>query len=245
MIPAIKSEFRKLLTVRSTYVILLFCIILEGIFAFYNDGLKATASGLHNSGYLANEAYQAISVLMLLIAMIGVLLVTHEYRYNTIMYSMTSSNRRFKLLLAKVLTVSVFVAVVSLALGFLSPLLTNIAIHIKGYHLVHQSFPVWDIIGRVAFAGWAFCMLALIMAFLIRIQVGAIVAVFLLPGTIEPLIGLALKKKQEYLPFSSINGIIGQGDSHLSVGKSMMVVSIYIVVGWIVALILFNRRDAN
>jgi ABC-2 type transport system permease protein len=245
MIPAIKSELRKLTTVRSTYIILALCFGLEILFAFYNDGLKATPAALHTPGYLAGEVTQAISVLMLLIAMVGVLLVTHEYRYNSIMYTLTSANRRLKVLFAKIITVSVFVVVASLILGFLSPLLVEVGLHVKGLNLVHQVFPVWELVWRVAFAGWAFSMLALIMAFIIRIQVGALVAVFLFPGTIEPLLGLLLKKHQDYLPFSSINGIIDQPNAHISMARSVVVVSVYIVVGWLITTVLFQRRDAN
>jgi hypothetical protein len=148
-------------------------------------------------------------------------------------------------LLAKLVTISIFVAVVSLLLGFLSPLLAQIGLHIKDHSLVHQVFPVWNLAWRVAFAGWAFSMLALIVAFIIRIQVGAIAAVFLLPGTIEPLIGLVLKKHQDYLPFSSIKSIVDHTHTSISLGRAVMVASVYLIVGWIIALILFQRRDAN
>jgi ABC-2 type transport system permease protein len=246
MIPAIKSELRKLITIRSTYVILAFCLVLELIFAFYNDGLKVTTANLHYPGYLASEVTQAISVLMLLIAIVGVLLVTHEYRYNTIMYSLTATNRRAKLLLAKLLSVSLFVIIVSLILGFLSPLLVDLGLHIKGHHLVGQVFPVWNLAWRAVFASWAFSMLALVLAFIIRIQVGSLAAIFLLPGTVEPLIALMIKKQhQDYLPFTAIHDIVDRSSAHISVDRAAMVASLYIVVGWLVALILFQRRDAN
>jgi ABC-type transport system involved in multi-copper enzyme maturation permease subunit len=245
MTPAIKSELRKLVTVRSTYVILGFCLGLELLFAFYNDGLKVTTASLHNPDYMAGEVTQAISVLMLVVAMIGVLLVTHEYRYNTITYTLTASNRRIKVLLAKLITISLFVVAASIILGFLSPLLVDLGLHVKGHNLVHQVFPVWNLLWRVAFAGWAFAMLALIMAFIIRTQFGAVVAVFLLPGTVEPLIGLMLKKHQDYLPFSSINSIVDRTNTSISLGRAAMVASLYVILGWIIAWILFQRRDAN
>ena len=42
-------------------------------------------------------------------------------------------------------------------------------------------------------------MLAFILAIIIRIQVGAIAAVFLIPSTLENLLGLLLKQNQVYL----------------------------------------------
>lgn len=246
MIPALKSELRKLFTVRSTYIIFGFCLALELLFAFYNDGLKVTPVSLHNPAYLASEVTQAISVLMLLIALVGVLLVTHEYRYNTIMYTLTSSNQRTKVLIAKILAVSGLVIAVTIILGFLSPLFADIGLHLKGHELVHQVFPIGNLLWRIVFASWAFSMLALIVAFIIRIQVGAIAAIFLLPGTVEPLIGLVLKKHQGYLPFTAINSIVDHHtEVQISLGRAMLTATIYIVIGWIIAGILFQRRDAN
>lgn len=48
MIPALKAELRKLVTVRSTYVVLGVCFILEILFAFYGSGIKVAAADLHN-----------------------------------------------------------------------------------------------------------------------------------------------------------------------------------------------------
>ena len=40
MMPALKAEFRKLLTVRSTYVISLIFLLFAGFLAFYVDAFK-------------------------------------------------------------------------------------------------------------------------------------------------------------------------------------------------------------
>jgi ABC-2 type transport system permease protein len=245
MIPALKSEIRKIRTVRSTYVLLGLCLVLEIAFAFFHDGLNATTNGLHSSSYLANVVTQAITVLMLIISMVGVLLVTHEYRYSTIMYTLTAANKRRKVLAAKLLAVSLFAIVSSLVLGFLAPVMTDIAIHIQGHHLAHQTFPLWNLLWRVVFVGWAFSMMAAILAILIRIQIGAIVVVFLLPDTIEPLIAVIVKRTHDYLPFTSLNSIVSNGGSDVSMGHSVIVVTIYIIIGLTASWILFQRRDAN
>ncbi|HEY5442194.1 MAG TPA: ABC transporter permease [Candidatus Saccharimonadales bacterium] len=246
MIPAIKAELRKLLTVRSTYIILGGCLVLEFIFAFYGGGMKASTGDLHNPNYLAGQVTQAVSALSVLIALVGTLLVTHEYRYNTIMYTLTASRRRTQVLLAKLLVITIFAAVFSLLFGLLSPLLAIVGVHVKGHVLVHQVIPLWNLLWRSVFAGWGFAMFALILAFLIRIQVGSIVALFLIPSTVEPLVGLILKHNTAYLPFTAVGLVLDHNpDYSVSYARAALVTAIYVVVGWIIAWIFFMRRDAN
>jgi ABC-type transport system involved in multi-copper enzyme maturation permease subunit len=246
MIPALRAEVRKLLTIRSTYIILASCLALEFIFAFYGAGIKAATADLHNPHYLASQVTQAISALSILIALVGTLLVTHEYRYNTIMYTLTSSRRRTYILLTKLIVITVFAVVFSLFFGLLSPLLANLGVHLKGHELVHQVIPVGDLVWRSVFAGWGFAMFALILAFLIRIQVGAIVALFFIPTTVEALIGLILKHNAIYLPFTALSLVLDHNPEHpVSYTHAALTAGIYIVAGWIIAWALFLRRDAN
>jgi hypothetical protein len=242
---AIKAELRKLFTVRSTYILLGLCLGLEVLFAFYGDGIKATSASLHSPDMLAHEVTQAVSALATIIALVGVLLVTHEYRYNTIMYTLTSSNRRAKILLAKLLVITLFAMMAAVIFGFLSPVFADLGLHIKGHQLVHQTFPVWNLLWRAVFVGWGFSMLALIIAFIIRVQIGAFVAVFLISGTVEPLLGLLLKQNQDYLPFTALSSILEHKSADISPGRAALVAALYIVIGWIVAGILFLQRDAN
>jgi len=124
-----------------------------------------------------------------------------------------------------------------------------VGIKLHGHALGAQYIPVWSLIWRTIFYGWGFAMMASILAFIIRIQVGALVAVFLIPGTIEQILGLLLKNNQVYLPFSSLAVLVGESSSdiggHISYLQAFTVASIYIVVGWLVAWYLFIKRDAN
>jgi hypothetical protein len=57
-----------------------------------------------------------------------------------------------------------------------------------------------------------------------------------------------LKKKVVYLPFSALHEVIGQGQNYnktISPVKGAVIFGCYLVVGWIVAWVLFLRRDAN
>src|SRR5579884_3977661 len=108
MINSLKAEFRKLLTVRSTYFIFLISLVIVVLVAGYGNGIRVDANKLHDTGFLATEASSAVVFDGVLLAIAGLLLLAHEYRYNSILYTLTSSNSRVKSLLAKFMTVTVF-----------------------------------------------------------------------------------------------------------------------------------------
>jgi ABC-type transport system involved in multi-copper enzyme maturation permease subunit len=124
MMSELKSEFLKLTRTRSTYGVLAFALVLEGIFAFWANGFKANPLQLHSSSFLQSQISDAISALGLIGAFAAVLLVTQEYRYNTIMYTLTTANRRWKVLAAKFLVITGYAVLFTLFMGALSPLLT-------------------------------------------------------------------------------------------------------------------------
>ncbi len=253
MAAALKAEFRKLLSVRSTYYTLGLIFVAMMIFAFYIGGFQANAEALKNPNLLASQVTSAISAVAGALGLVGLLLMTHEYRYSTIMYTLTSSKSRVRILLAKIIAVSCFALVISLLIGGLSPALTYIGVHLHGHTLAAQTFPLANLLWRCLFYGWALSMIALLFGTIIRSQVGAIVVYFLVPGTVELLLSLLLKSKAVYLPFTALNQVVAeqgvrQGPvetGHLSPGKGALVFGAYFVVGWIVAWILFLRRDAN
>jgi ABC-type transport system involved in multi-copper enzyme maturation permease subunit len=246
MINALRAELRKVLTVRSTYLIAFLCFGLVMLFAFYGEGIRFSGQ-TNNPYYLQNEIINAVNALALFIALIGVLLITHEYRYNTIMYTLTASNSRTKSLLAKVAVVSCYALVLTVLFGALSPLMTALGLQIKGVHLVHQVFNFHDIWWRVLLYGWGYAMYGFILAITIRNQIGSIVPLFLIQATVEPLLGIVLKDNVQYLPFNAINKLLSiQIDGpHMSYTKPAITVGLYIAVGLIISWLLFIRRDAN
>jgi ABC-2 type transport system permease protein len=252
MIDAIRSELRKLLTVRSTYIILGLMLLLIIFFAFYGEGIQGGQQLARNRHMLANESLQAISVIGLLGAIVGILLMTHEYRYNMITYSLTASRSRSRVLFAKIIVITLFAIVLSILAGILAPVLTYLGGHVvKGVVMAPQEIPILSILLRVLFVGWGYAMFALLIAALVRSQVGAITAFLFMPVTIEPLLGLLLKHNAIYLPYSALQQVLSPeaamaaGSHALSSPMAALVALIYIVVGWAVAFVLFIRRDAN
>jgi len=232
--------------------------LMEVLFSFYVAGWRATPSSLHDPNLLAGVVTGTIGLLGIIGALVGILAVTHEYRYNTIMYTLTAAKNRTQVFVAKFIAVSCFAIAFSFVFGLLSPLLTSLAIQLHGQTLIQQDIAIWDLLWRALFVGWGFMAFAFIMAMLIRSQVGAIAALFIIPSTVEQLLGLILKNNQFYLPFISLSQVLehqyktigrsGGADAmtpFMSYGKAALVVGIYVAVGGLIAWILFRRRDAN
>jgi ABC-2 type transport system permease protein len=247
IVAELKAEFRKLVRTRSTYGVIAFALALEGIFAFWANGIKAEPVALAQSGFLQLQLVDAVGALGLIGAIVAVLLVTQEYRYNTIMYTLTAANHRWKVLLAKFLVITGYALVFTIFMAALSPLLARLGIAIQGANMAPQHIYFADIWWRVLFYGWGYAMAGMLIAFLLRNQIGALVALLLLPGLIEQLVGLVLKQNSIYLPFSALDAVIhpGSGSHVLTVTSAALVYLAYLATAGIVAAVLFQKRDAN
>jgi len=247
MLASLKSELRKILSIRSTYVILFFAVAMNMLFAFYVTGWQTKPETLADPNFLSIQVVSAISALGLFAGLVAILLVTHEYRYNTIMYTLTTSKSRTQVLLAKFITVTLFALIFTAFFGLLSPLLSALAVDIRHLHMAPQTFHVWSLAWHSLLAGSAYVLYAFVLAMIIRVQVGSIAALFLIPATVEPLLGLMLKKNAVYLPFSALNAALGSSpvEQAISANKAALVVVAYVVVGLVVSWILFLKRDAN
>ncbi len=250
MIPTLKAEFKKLLTVRSTYFITGLVTAFVIFITLYVIGWRMNIHDLHDPAQLADAATGALTM-SVFGAIVAVLLMTHEYRYNTIMHTLTSSNSRSKVLFSKFIVASVYALFLAALIGILSPTMVYLGVHLHGHMLVPQTLHYGNLAWRVLFYGWGFGMAGLLLAVLSRNQIASIVGLFVIPDVIEQLFGLLLKHNTVYLPFSSLNQVIGNSggrtdtSSNLSPSKAAGVYCIYLVVGWIIGWYLFLYRDAT
>jgi ABC-2 type transport system permease protein len=244
MMNAVKAEFRKLLTVRSTYFIFLIGLALVVLFAGYIDGYRSTPLELLNPRKMMGEVTGAAPIIGILAAITSLLLWAHEYRHLTIMYTLTASNSRNKVILAKVIVVTIYSLLFTAILTTLSPLLALAGIHLHGHELAPQTFYYFDVAWRTLFYGWAYSMLGLMLAGLIRNQIGAIVVLFIVPSMVEGILTLLLKSNAIYLPFTALMSVVNTNPA-LSYGKAAAVFMVYLVAGWLLTWVLFLRRDAN
>lgn len=250
MITSIKSEFLKLLTVRSTYIISIIALIIIAILAFYFEGYRGVAgTGASNLAPTAIKEIVAFSsgTVGLFVAIISILLMAHEFRYNTITYSLTLSKSRTKFLLSKTIASAIF----ALAFGFIMVSFA-VACYYLGLNLRNASLPAQDInvltlAGKAALYFVAYSLFGLILASIIRNLVATIAFFFIVPNTVEPLLSIILKDNTAYLPVTLFDSIVGAGiiDSELSATRIVTFSIMYLAIGWLVAWYLFLKRDTN
>jgi len=245
MLNTIKAEFRKLYTIRSTYFVSALGLVLMGFVAFYVEGFRGEAS-LLQPDKIQTLMLSSANLLSIFAAIIAVLLVAHEYRYNTIMYTLTSSNSRTKVLVAKLLAILTHALCYTVVGVALAVLLMYIGMSFKDMSLYATQTIAWgDVIWRSLFSVLSYAALGLLLGLLFRNVVGAFITLFMAPATVEPLLGLLLKENVKYLPFHASDQVINSTATGLSHGTAALLFGGYLAVGYLVALILLLKRDAN
>lgn len=240
MLPAIRSEFRKLFTIRSTYILSGIAMLLVVILGFWALGYKSSAS---DPTLYMEAAKMGGNVISLFVAIIGILLITHEYRYNTIMYTLTATGSRSKVLAAKLLVFGVFTIVFTLLMMLLAAFCAWIGVQLAHDAVVAQQFFYGDTLWRTVSYGLLYSMAALLFGLLFRHVVGAMAVFFIVPTTVEGLLGLLLKDNAKYLPFTALEQI--NAASLFKPLQALLIFGAYLLGGWIIAWILFLKRDAN
>lgn len=250
MLGTIKAEVRKLLSVRSTYVILLIVLGLSVLVNFYVEGYwgqSGSAAGTLQPVALREIIGNGVGMAALFISIIAVLQMGHEYRHNTITYTLTANARRTQVFLAKVLVIGVFSVLAGLFVGLFSILMYKLGLSLRGVSLPPQDFNYVATALRVALYSFTYGIVGLLVTILLRNLIGAIVFLLLVPTTVEPLVGLLLKDNAVYLPFSTFDHVLGaaimQGD--LTPNAASILTTYYVAALGIVTWLIFVRRDAN
>lgn len=247
MVNEIRAEFKKVFSVRSTYIIFGLMLVLLIFFGFYVGGWHTDKLDLLDPGRLFSITQQSITFLAIFPALIALLLFTHEFRYNLVSYSLTLSNNRSKVLASKIIVISVIAIAATAVVGILSPFLANLGIHANHLKLVPQHYYYLAMTWRGLVYGWGYAMAGLVIAALIRNQIGAIIALFVVPDTVEGLLSIWLKNNVVYLPFNALHTMLGidRGvSSPISPLGAMFVFLGYLAFGWIIAWYLFLKKDA-
>ena len=261
MIPALKAEIRKLLSVRSSYVIPLLAYALLVFVLLYVQGYRNGPANTHGPGapyFLADSIVQAGSILSIFGAIVALLLITHEYRYNLITYSLTIVNRRSKVLASKIIAVLVYIfvfVVIGAGVALASML---VGLHLSGSALPHQDISLLNYFGQVLVFCEAWALAGLLFAVVLRNQVATIAVLFIVPNTVEALLSLLLKDSNKYLPFTALAQVVApptvaQGIGHRLANaapawtppQAALLFSAYLAAGWIIGWLLFLRHDAS
>lgn len=245
---ALKSELYKLFTIRSTYIISFLAIAFSTFMSFYVEGYSGHGTPL-DSHKMADVVFSAPSIISLLLTIVAILHITSEYRNNTIMYTLSAANSRIKVLLAKIISVSLFS--IGLSLLITGVVLTGTIVGLKLHHfsLPAQEFNTINILARVVYYELAITLFSMLIAVVARNVTAALIMVMIVVSTVESLLGIIVKHNYIYFPYRSLSFVLSKGTPddmpHLTPLRAAVVFSLYLIVGWLLAGYLFMHRDAN
>ncbi len=288
MLGTFKAEIRKLLSVRSTYVIsvlaIAICVLLSWVLLRDVNQQVKTNERAAQAAITASEApspeqgaesfegmptpeemeaqwqehlstlqreivMNSFSTMAVMLVIIVILQIIHEYRHNTIMYTLTTSNSRTKVFLAKTTTLLLYAGLVGLI---------GVAVSVITYYFLLNQYDLTMPAQNLEWGGallrgllyiWAFMSVGAIIAWLSRSVAMAIAAILIFPSTIESLLTLLLKENSIYLPFSAMTQIVLYNPNNppesLGFAQALLVTAIYLAILYPVTWYLFLRRDAN
>lgn len=245
------SELVKLRTIRTPYVLLLGSALIS---AAATAGFVGSGSVDQGDPDPALSLGQAASFGNLFVAVIGILIVTNEYRHGTIMTTFLAEPQRVRVLLAKlaaagiaglVFALTAMTATAAVALPWLAG---------RGESLQLDG-QVLEAVGRVLLAFGLTAVFGAAVGAIVQSQVGAIVGWFIWILVIESLVtvlaGMLLTEVGEpdpvskFLPGSSLGGIVGGegGEFVLDGGGAAVLAVCYAIALSVLGALSMTRRD--
>lgn len=254
----VASEWTKLMSVRSTY-------ILAGLAIVLSIGMNAIIAGALGSTWddLSPAEQADLNPILfgifgsifgaVLFAVLGVLAFASEYSSGMVRLTFTTTPQRGRVLLAKALVVSIIVWIAG-TIAAVGMFLVGQAVA-SGFDIPTASLGDSDAlrtVGAISIAGPVFPLIGLALAVLLRSTAGAITAVIatiFAPSIIGPVLPRWWNENVLAFNPSSANDAIALGhvdDSPLYLDTPVAVV---VVVFWLVAFLaaayfVLNRRDA-
>jgi ABC-2 type transport system permease protein len=239
------AELVKLRTLRSTWGFLLVALLFGGLVAAGNIGGSSEADRLDPElqfRIVLDAAFPG-SILALLL---GIILVTNEFRHGTIARTLLASPRRPRFVGVKLFTGGVTGALLMAAMVVVIAVTAVIWLGILDVPLEA---------GEAADATWRALLVASLAGVLgagiggaVHSQVGALVGALLWMFVLEPIcwviLGLLdLDGVSEYLPAAALGGTVDTSDEGLSWARSVAVALAWTGVAAVLAVLRTSRRD--
>ena len=244
MFNALKSEFTKTLTLRSTYIvagaIALLAVLIGVIVAVFAD-ITATP-GVENTDVLNSAVQSTVSTTIAIFAIVASLSILNEYRHGTMAYTITASRSRYTVFITKIIVTLACGLAVSLIASIFAVLAATIGLAASGGSVSSQAFDVGGLLLHEGLHVSFYILVGLFLGFILRNIIIVIVIIFVVPA-VENLSSLVLKEGAQYLPFSSFGAVgrIGEGAADFGI---VLVAFVYVLALAAGALVLFVNRDA-
>jgi ABC-2 type transport system permease protein len=245
------SELLKLRTTRVPYVLLALTALASGL---VTAALVGAGEADADQDDRALALAQGAGFWSMLATVLGILVVTNEYRHGTIMTTFLAEPRRVRVLAAKLATALIGGAV--LALGALVALA---AVSVPWLWITDQSLALdgqaLEAAGRLLLAFSLAAALGAGVGAIILNQVGTIITVFVWFLIVESIIGVVSAllfgdlgepdPVSPYLPGSALGGIVGgQGaDFMLDGGWAALLAASYVAGLSVLGAVSMTRRD--
>ncbi|HJR94510.1 MAG TPA: hypothetical protein VJ807_03685 [Gaiellaceae bacterium] len=241
------AELVKLRTLRSTWGFLLVALLFGGLVAAGNIGGSSETDRLDPElqfRIVLDAAFPGSIVALLL----GIILVTNEFRHGTIARSLLASPRRPRFVGVKLFTGGVTGALLMAAMIVVIAVAAMIWLGILDVPLEA---------GEAADASWRALLVASLAGVLgagiggaVHSQVGALVGALLWMFVLEPIcwviLGLLdLDGVSEYLPAAALGGTVDTSDEGLSWARSVAVALAWTGVAAVLAVLRTSRRDVT
>lgn len=237
----LRSEWIKLFTTRTTWVMLGIGLLCEGLFAGLVVGLVALEDldGV-------DEIITGTGLLMTLMLVLGVLIITTEFRHGTASSTFLVSPRRWPVLIAKLGGA----VLVGLLAGLLFVVVNGgLALPIfdgRGGTLPSAA-EIAEVYAGVVVSFALLCVFGLGVGAIVRNQVGGIIAAiaffFIVSGLPELLPG----DIGEYFPASALGALHGheEGEGTLTQVGGGLVLAAWSLALWALGTLLVSRRDLS
>lgn len=265
MIRALAFEWTRIRTVRSTYWLTALALVLSGAVAGLVAGFTRDSGGLTDElisvVLTGGTQFIPLPFVPLFMGIIGAFAFGHEYRHNLILATLTAIPKRVNLVIAKVIILAIWAAVVAvLSIGINWALASGLSGEPLPLLDEPAGAPLFAYVGYVVL--WA--MLGLAVGMLVRNLPATLVVLLLVPLIVEPtVVGMitfidafeSLRPATPYFPFSSGTNMIatvsaegaGMGGEMVEQpgrGVSALTFTAWIAVVLVPAWALFHKRDA-
>lgn len=188
---------------------------------------------------LESDLIGAVSSSLLFALILGVLVITWEYRHGTITQTFLVTPVRELLIGIKMLAAGLVGAALVLPALVLMLVIAEVWVGDK----VHFGGHELQLIGRVFLAAAIVAVLGLEIGASTAKQLGAIVVAFAWTAFAEPALSI-WDSLQPYLPIHAIDSVLGSNDrAAVSFSRGLLTIAVYIAVLGALALGLTRRRD--
>ena len=247
---AVVSEWKKLMTLRSTKVIFAITVVGTMLVTF----LSTNGAAHHPPGWYAqgfdptNQAMAGLSIGSLVLGVLGVLAIAGEYGSGTIRSSLSAMPRRETLFAAKATVVGLLTLVVGEILSFGAFFFGQAVLSSGG--APHATLGQPNVLRAVVLTGAflsLFALLGLGLGFIIRHTAGAIATfagvTLLAPILLHTLSGDPSKYTPAIIFAQSVSTVVPQSNE-LSATIGFMLMVVYCAGALVVGAVLLAKRDA-